>query len=113
MLSVLLILDEETWVFSSLICYMLYFLLPNNFKLVLQIGDLKGFFGLLMVNLVMLRTKLKVLDFTYGNSTGGLHSFLSTVSGSLYFFFSLYRVYNRFITDYVSEIHNYFIHLLH
>ncbi|KAG6406276.1 hypothetical protein SASPL_133876 [Salvia splendens] len=61
--------NEETWVFSSLICYMLYFVLPNNFKLDLQIGDLKGFFGLLMVNLLMLRTKLKVLDFTYGNST--------------------------------------------
>ncbi|XP_042009324.1 carotenoid 9,10(9',10')-cleavage dioxygenase 1-like isoform X1 [Salvia splendens] len=35
----------------------------------MKIGDLKGFFGLLMVNLLMLRTKLKVLDFTYGNST--------------------------------------------
>ncbi|XP_042007666.1 carotenoid 9,10(9',10')-cleavage dioxygenase 1-like isoform X1 [Salvia splendens] len=35
----------------------------------MKIGDLKGFFGLLSVNLLMLRTKLKVLDLTYGNST--------------------------------------------
>ncbi|KAF4360968.1 hypothetical protein F8388_016777 [Cannabis sativa] len=33
------------------------------------IGDLKGFFGLLMVNMQMLRAKLKVLDLSYGNGT--------------------------------------------
>ncbi|KAK2637048.1 hypothetical protein Ddye_031840 [Dipteronia dyeriana] len=36
----------------------------------MKIGDLKGIFGLLMVNLQMLRTKLKVLDVTYGYGTG-------------------------------------------
>jgi hypothetical protein len=30
-----------------------------------QIGDLKGFFGLFMVQLQQLQKKLKVLDFTY------------------------------------------------
>ncbi|CAN1787695.1 Carotenoid 9,10(9',10')-cleavage dioxygenase 1, partial [Linum perenne] len=35
----------------------------------LQIGDLKGFFGLFMVNIQTLRAKLKVLDFSYGNGT--------------------------------------------
>ncbi|KAL1535053.1 Dixin [Salvia divinorum] len=35
----------------------------------MKVGDLKGFFGLLTANLLMLRTKLKVLDFTYGNGT--------------------------------------------
>lgn len=40
--------------------------------LILQIGDLKGFFGLLMVNVQLLRTKLKILDNTYGNGTGFL-----------------------------------------
>lgn len=37
----------------------------------MQIGDLKGFFGLIAVNLQLLRTKLKVLDATYGIGTGG------------------------------------------
>ena len=41
----------------SLLCYV-------------QIGDLKGLFGLLMVNMQMLRAKLKVLDVSYGNGTG-------------------------------------------
>ena len=35
-----------------------------------QIGDLKGFFGLFMVQMQQLRKKLKVLDFTYGSGTG-------------------------------------------
>ncbi|KAE9592722.1 hypothetical protein Lal_00028666 [Lupinus albus] len=35
----------------------------------MKIGDLKGLFGLLVVNLQMLRNKLKVLDVSYGNST--------------------------------------------
>lgn len=35
-----------------------------------QIGDLKGLFGLLMVNMQILRAKLKVLDMSYGNGTG-------------------------------------------
>ena len=38
----------------------------NNF----QIGDLKGFFGLFMVQMQQLRKKFKVLDFTYGVGTG-------------------------------------------
>lgn len=37
-----------------------------------QIGDLKGLFGLLMVNIHMLRTKWKVLDASYGTGTGNL-----------------------------------------
>ncbi|KAB2594730.1 carotenoid 9-10-cleavage dioxygenase-like [Pyrus ussuriensis x Pyrus communis] len=36
----------------------------------MKIGDLKGFLGLLMVNLQMLRAKLKILDMSYGNGTG-------------------------------------------
>jgi carotenoid cleavage dioxygenase len=36
----------------------------------LQIGDLKGFFGLFMVQMQELRKKLKVLDATYGIGTG-------------------------------------------
>ncbi|XP_057512281.1 carotenoid 9,10(9',10')-cleavage dioxygenase 1-like [Actinidia eriantha] len=36
----------------------------------MKIGDLKGLFGLLMVNMQMLRAKLKVLDVSYGNGTG-------------------------------------------
>ncbi|KAE9590460.1 Carotenoid 9,10(9',10')-cleavage dioxygenase 1 [Lupinus albus] len=35
----------------------------------MKIGDLKGFFGLLMVNINMLRNKLKVLDESYGRGT--------------------------------------------
>lgn len=35
-----------------------------------QIGDLKGLFGLLMVNVQMLRAKLGVLDVSYGTGTG-------------------------------------------
>ncbi|CAN1787690.1 Carotenoid 9,10(9',10')-cleavage dioxygenase 1, partial [Linum perenne] len=35
----------------------------------MKIGDLKGFFGLFMVNIQTLRAKLKVLDFSYGNGT--------------------------------------------
>nr|AXQ60417.1 carotenoid cleavage dioxygenase 1 [Osmanthus fragrans] len=35
----------------------------------MKIGDLKGIFGLHMVNMQMLRAKLKVLDMSYGNGT--------------------------------------------
>ncbi|KAI4323412.1 hypothetical protein L6164_023020 [Bauhinia variegata] len=35
----------------------------------MKIGDLKGFFGLVMVNMQMLRAKWKVLDMSYGNGT--------------------------------------------
>ncbi|CAL1371696.1 unnamed protein product [Linum trigynum] len=35
----------------------------------MKIGDLKGFFGLFMVNIQTLRAKLKILDLTYGNGT--------------------------------------------
>ncbi|XP_052193271.1 carotenoid 9,10(9',10')-cleavage dioxygenase 1-like isoform X2 [Diospyros lotus] len=35
----------------------------------MKIGDLKGLFGLLMVNMQMLRGKLKVLDVSYGTGT--------------------------------------------
>ncbi|GKV27488.1 hypothetical protein SLEP1_g36659 [Rubroshorea leprosula] len=36
----------------------------------MKIGDLKGLFGLLMVNMQMLRGKTKVLDLSYGQGTG-------------------------------------------
>ncbi|KAJ8638020.1 hypothetical protein MRB53_012287 [Persea americana] len=36
----------------------------------MKIGDLKGMFGLFMVNMQMLRAKLKVLDVSYGTGTG-------------------------------------------
>ncbi|KAJ8748707.1 hypothetical protein K2173_011255 [Erythroxylum novogranatense] len=36
----------------------------------MKIGDLKGLFGLLMVNMQILRAKLKILDMSYGNGTG-------------------------------------------
>ncbi|GMI73913.1 carotenoid cleavage dioxygenase 1, CAROTENOID CLEAVAGE DIOXYGENASE 1 [Hibiscus trionum] len=35
----------------------------------MKVGDLKGFFGLLMVNIYKLREKAKVLDLSYGNGT--------------------------------------------
>ncbi|KAL5719982.1 Dixin [Ranunculus cassubicifolius] len=35
----------------------------------MKIGDLKGFFGLVMVNMQILRAKLKVLDLSYGHGT--------------------------------------------
>ncbi|XP_057524031.1 carotenoid 9,10(9',10')-cleavage dioxygenase [Amaranthus tricolor] len=35
----------------------------------MKIGDLKGLFGLLTVNLQLLRAKLKVVDMSYGNGT--------------------------------------------
>lgn len=35
----------------------------------MKIGDLKGMFGLMMVNMQIFRTKLKVLDETYGRGT--------------------------------------------
>lgn len=41
-----------------------------NFYYILQIGDLKGFFGLFMVNMQLLREKLRVLDMSYGMGTG-------------------------------------------
>lgn len=43
----------------------------------MQIGDLKGFFGLAMVNMQLLRTKLKVFDLSYGQGTGGLNMLLA------------------------------------
>lgn len=42
-----------------------------------QIGDLKGLFGLLMVNMQQLRAKLKVVDLSYGHGTS---MFSSTVN---------------------------------
>ncbi|KAJ6834431.1 carotenoid 9,10(9',10')-cleavage dioxygenase [Iris pallida] len=36
----------------------------------MKIGDLKGFFGLFMVQMQLLRAKLKVLDVSYGTGTG-------------------------------------------
>ncbi|XP_072978806.1 carotenoid 9,10(9',10')-cleavage dioxygenase [Typha angustifolia] len=36
----------------------------------MKIGDLKGLFGLFMVQMQLLRAKLKVLDMSYGNGTG-------------------------------------------
>lgn len=44
--------------------------------LYVQVGDLKGLFGLFTVYMQMLRTKLKVLDISYGNSTGWLAGIL-------------------------------------
>ena len=41
----------------------------------MQIGDLKGLFGLLMVNMQILRLKSKVLDNSYGIGTGKLGFF--------------------------------------
>jgi len=41
----------------------------------LQIGDLKGLFGLLMDNIQLLRLKTKVLDNSYGIGTGKLGFF--------------------------------------
>jgi hypothetical protein len=41
----------------------------------LQIGDLKGLFGLLMDNIQLLRLKTKVLDNSYGMGTGKLGFF--------------------------------------
>ncbi|KZV27537.1 carotenoid 9,10(9',10')-cleavage dioxygenase 1-like [Dorcoceras hygrometricum] len=35
----------------------------------MKIGDLKGFFGLFMINIQMLRMKFKVLDVSYGQGT--------------------------------------------
>ncbi|KAI5390185.1 Dixin [Lathyrus oleraceus] len=35
----------------------------------MKIGDLKGLFGLLMVNMQMLRAKLKIFDVSYGHGT--------------------------------------------
>ena len=45
----------------------------------LQVGDLKGLFGLFMVNMQILRAKLKVLDMTYGIGTGKNFARLSFV----------------------------------
>lgn len=56
--------------------YRIHFLWKSNFCISLsclcQIGDLKGLFGLLMVNMQSLRAKLKVLDTSYGYGTGRL-----------------------------------------
>ncbi|XP_068344866.1 carotenoid 9,10(9',10')-cleavage dioxygenase 1-like [Pyrus communis] len=38
----------------------------------MKIGDLKGFLGLFMTNLQMLRAKLKILDMSYGFGTGNM-----------------------------------------
>lgn len=35
-----------------------------------QIGDLKGLFGLLMVSVQKLRSKMKILDLSYGEGAG-------------------------------------------
>ena len=43
-----------------------------SFTCHLQIGDLKGLFGLLMVSMQTLRQKTKVLDKSYGVGTGRL-----------------------------------------
>lgn len=43
----------------------------------MKIGDLKGFLGLLMVYLQQLRTKLNVLDVSYGHGTGWAVTWLS------------------------------------
>lgn len=43
---------------------------------VCQIGDLKGLFGLFMVQMQVLRAKLKVFDMSFGYGTG---NFLATV----------------------------------
>ena len=42
------------------------------FKFHVQIGDLKGLFGLFTVSMQMLRAKLNVLDVSYGTGTGKL-----------------------------------------
>lgn len=42
----------------------------------MQVGDLKGLFGLFTVYMQMLRAKLKVLDISYGNGTGWLTGIL-------------------------------------
>jgi hypothetical protein len=44
--------------------------LESHFEHHFQFGDLKGLFGLLMLNIQMLRAKLKVLDVSYGTGTG-------------------------------------------
>ena len=46
----------------------------------LQVGDLKGLFGLLMVNIQKLREKAKVLDLSYGHGTG---KFVESVSAEM------------------------------
>ncbi|KAK6119246.1 hypothetical protein DH2020_047009 [Rehmannia glutinosa] len=38
----------------------------------MKIGDMKGMFGLIMVNMQLLRTKLKVLDVSYGYGTDAI-----------------------------------------
>lgn len=55
--------------------------------LYVQVGDLKGLFGLFTVYMQMLRTKLKVLDISYGNSTG-----LAGILVSLCIFSSKYKL---------------------
>ncbi|KAK6240214.1 hypothetical protein QUC31_005683 [Theobroma cacao] len=44
----------------------------------MKVGDLKGFFGLLMVNIQKLREKAKVLDLSYGYGTGKFVESVST-----------------------------------
>lgn len=58
---------------SSLILLFLSF--PSLFGILIlefQVGDLKGFFGLFMVNLQILRGKFKILDLSFGHGTGKL-----------------------------------------
>ncbi|KAI5390191.1 Dixin [Lathyrus oleraceus] len=52
---------------SSLICVRYFGLNENVYGRC--IGDLKGLFGLLMVNMQMLRAKLKIFDVSYGHGT--------------------------------------------
>ena len=53
----------------TLQCVVSFFL---NKKFHVQLGDLKGLFGLLMGIMQMLREKLKVLDVSYETGTGKL-----------------------------------------
>lgn len=45
-----------------------------------QIGDLKGLFGLFMVQMQLLRAKLKILDVSYGTGTGKLVMYVQVFS---------------------------------
>lgn len=60
------------------ICYAFHVLFFGRlpFQLDKQLGDLRGIFGLIMGTMHMLRTKLKVLDASYGNGTGGIYGAL-------------------------------------
>ena len=55
--------------YISVLC-LFYFFIYKKFNV--QLGYLKGLFGLLMGIMQMLREKLKVLDVSYGTGTGNL-----------------------------------------